>query len=161
MLKNTSSLHYRYMCTLLSPCMSYESKYCNFSHDQSSSVCKKQKRSFTPHSFRQKDTSPIFTIWCRILVRKTTSEKRATFCILELQSLKVVNTTGKPKHQTICSAIFCEVGSAVHHLKLKPFKSRLWRLIFSTLRPSFDSFFITLIFFSLWKHHKFPSRILP
>lgn len=130
------------MCTLLSPCMFYESKYCNFSHDQSSGVWKNQKRSFTPHSFRQKDTSPVFTIWCRTLVKKkTTSEKRVKFFILEHQSLKVVNTTGKPKHQTICSVILCEAGSTVLQLKLKPCKSRSWRWIFSTLRPPFDSFF--------------------
>lgn len=106
------------MCTLLSPCMFYESKYCDFSHDQSSGVWKNQKRSFTPHSFRQMQNTGE---------KKTTSEKRVKFFILEHQSLKVVNTTGKPKHQTICSVILCEAGSTVLQLKLKPCKSRSWR----------------------------------
>lgn len=75
--------------------------------------------------------------------KKKTSEKRVKFFILEHQSLKVVNTTGKPKHQTICSVILCEAGSTVLQLKLKPCKSRSWRWIFSTLRPPFDSFFLS------------------
>lgn len=115
------------LCVFFSPFTAEKTQNISydFSHDQSESLRKNQKRSYTPHSFRLKDTSPFSALDENIGEKKYPPfEKKVKFLILVLQSLKVLSTTGKAKCWTLCSVFLFEASSAACQFKLKTCKRR-------------------------------------